>query len=136
VNLDLSPHLPAMRETAESLMVDTVDIARWDGFTYDRNEATGAETKVYNIPVYTGKARIQQRAAVAMEEEGGGRTVTTLRLELQLPITATDLQVDDQVTVTAATHDADLTDRVFRVSALHHKTHATARRVAIEEVTS
>lgn len=141
----LTPHLARMRAAAETLMVDTVTIDRWDGTT-SIDENTLAETKNYAAPLYgptvntdsgrNGRARIQQHAAVSDEEAGPGRTVTTLRLELQLPITVTGLQVDDRVVVDAAVHDPDLVGREFRISDLHHKTHATSRRVAIEEITS
>ncbi len=123
------------RAAAERLMVDAVSIDRWDG-TYTNDPVTGAQEKNYGDPLYEGKARIQQNAAVSEEDAGAGRLVTLLRLELQLPITVTGLKIDDRVTVTTATYDADLDGRVFRVSDLHHKTHATSRRVAIEEVTS
>lgn len=133
MNLDAT--LARGRAAAERLMVDTVTIDRWDG-TYTNNETTGAQTKNYGAALYNGKARIQQNAAVSQEDAGAGRVVTTLRLELQVPVTVTGLKVDDRVTVDASVGDADLVGRVFRVSDLHHKTHATARRVAIEEVTS
>lgn len=121
------------RIAAERLMVDTVTIDRPDGTTtYD--DVTKRETKNYDDPYYTGKARLQQQAAVGLEDQGGGRTVTTLRLELQLPITVTGTRVDDRVTVDAAPNDPDLVGRTFRIQALHHKTHATARRVSVEEV--
>lgn len=133
--MTLTAALARGRAAAERMMVDTVTIDRADGTTA-RDPDTGAETPNYGAALYSGKARIQQRAAVSQEDEGAGRTVTTLRLELQLPTSVTGLQVDDRVTVNTAAHDADLVGRVFRVSALHHKTHATARRVAIEEATS
>jgi hypothetical protein len=43
---------------------------------------------------------------------------------------------DDLVTITASLLDADLVGRTFRVRELGHKSHMTARRVQLEEVTS
>lgn len=121
------------RAAAERMMVDTVTIDRQTGTT--RNETTGREDPAYSAPLYEGKARIQQQRSVSDEDQGGGRTVTILRRELQLPIDATGLQINDRVTVDTS-HDPDLPGRVFRVSSLFGKTHATSRRLAIEEVTS
>lgn len=143
MNLDLSPHLPAMREAAESLMVDTVVIDRHDG---THGTDGGRRTKNYGDPIYgptvetdtgrNGRAQIQQNISVSDEEQGGGRTITTLRRVLKLPVAATGLKVDDRVRVVASTHDPDMVDREFRISSLHGKTYATSRRVSIEEITT
>lgn len=45
------------------------------------------------------------------------------------------LEAGDEITITAATFDADLTGRLFKIRDLMHKTHATARRVQIIEKT-
>lgn len=143
--MNLDAYLATARAMVEPLMADTVIIDRWDGTT-TRNPATGEETKNYGDPIYgpdvtvddwrNGRAQILQDVSVAQEEEGGGRTVTTLRRQLRLPITATGLQVDDRVRLFDAAHDPDLIGREFRISSLHGKTFASSRRVSIEEVTS
>jgi hypothetical protein len=56
-----------------------------------------------------------------------------LRLELQLPVTAPALQVDDEVTLTASPRDAEMIGRQWIVRSLAHKTDASARRVQISE---
>jgi hypothetical protein len=48
----------------------------------------------------------------------------------------TGIASDDLVTITASLLDADLVGRTFRVRELGHKSHMTARRVQLEEVTS
>lgn len=122
------------RAAAEKLMVDTVTVDRWDG-TYTFDDTTGEQVKNYGAPIYSGKGRVQQQRSVSDEDQGGGRLVTILVRELQLPVTVTGLQVDDRVTIDTS-QDPDLVGREFRVASLFGKTHATARRVSIEEVTS
>ena len=131
--MNLDAVLARGRAAAERLMVDTVVVDRQTGTV--RNETTGALEPVYSDPLYEGKARVQQQRTVSEEDTGAGRIVTTLQRELQMPITVTGLKVDDRVRVTASV-DPDLAGRTFRVSSLFGKTHATARRVAVEEVTS
>jgi hypothetical protein len=132
LGVEVAYALPTFRTAAESLMVDTVTITRADGpSTFD--DALGTVTEA-TVEVYDGKARITQDRAVNENDAGAGRTVETIRRELQIPIAAPRVEVDDIVTVTSSAHDPDLVGRVLRVAALHNKTHATARRVAIEEV--
>jgi hypothetical protein len=65
----------------------------------------------------------------------GETSVVVLRLEVQLPMTVVGLAEGDELVVTASAHDQDLVDRKFRIHDLAHKTHATARRVLVTEVT-
>jgi hypothetical protein len=85
---------------------------------------------------YTGKCRVQSALARSQPHESGEDYVLLLRLELQLPVSVTGLRVDDEVTVTASAHDADLVGRVFLIRDLFHKTEPTARRVEITERTN
>ena len=133
------------RAAAERLMVDTVEVRPWDGSSRTLDTTTGENVKDVGEPIYgptvdtdegrNGRARVQQQRSVSDEDQGGGRTVTVLRRELQLPMTATGFKVDYIATVVES-QDPDLVGREFRVASLFGKTHATARRVAIEEVTS
>ena len=59
-----------------------------------------------------------------------------VRLVVQLPMSVTGVAAEDEVLLTASAHDADLTGRTFIVSDLANKTHASARRIGIEERTS
>lgn len=120
------------RAAAEGGMVDACVIRRVTGDTSDPD--TGVETPTY-ATVYTGKCRVQQHQATADQQDIGEDHLLLLRIEVQLPMSATGLEVGDEVTMTASVHDADLVDRVFVVHDLAHKTEATARRVQCVERT-
>lgn len=122
------------RAAALALMVDTCVIKRVTAETTDPFSGTITPTLT---TVYSGVCRVQHGEAQAREEANVGQAyLLMLILELQLPMTVTDLQVDDQVTVTASVHDPDLVGRVFTVRDLFHKTHAASRRLRIQERTS
>jgi hypothetical protein len=121
------------RAAALALMVDTCVIKRVTGETTDPFSGTITPTAV---TLYAGMCRVQHREAQGREETPGQAFLVMLLLELQLPMTVTGLQVDDQVTITASAHDPDLAGRTFYIRDLMHKTHATARRVSIQERTS
>lgn len=122
------------RALAEANMVDTCLIRRITSEITD--PASGTITPTY-ATVYTGKCRVQQKEAQGREETNVGQAyLIMLVVELQLPMSLTGLQVDDEVTITAAAHDPDLVGRVFTVRDLMHKTHATARRPSVQERTS
>ena len=125
--------LARARAVAEAGMVDTCTIRRVAGETTD--ETTGAVTPTYST-LYTGACRVQQRTAAASPAEGGEAYALMLALEVHLPMSVTGLKTEDQITVTASEHDADLVGRVFLIRSLAHKTHATARRVGVVERTS
>lgn len=114
-------------------MVDACTIDRRTGEPTDPD--TGVITPVYE-QVYTGRCRIQSRNTATTSPTSGQQRVDLLTLEVQLPMSVTGLAVSDLVTVTTSVHDPDLPGRVFRVANLMHKTHATARRVQLEERTS
>jgi hypothetical protein len=122
------------RTAAEAGMVDACSIRRRTGGTTD--PVTGYPTQPYTT-LYTGKCRVQQAAAIARPHDVGENQVYIVRFDLQLPMVGSEgLKVDDEVTVTASAHDADLVNRVFVVLELAHKTEATARRVGIIERTA
>lgn len=122
------------RQAAEALMADTCEIKRVTSEVTDLH--SGVITPAYST-IYAGKCRVQQKEAQGREETGAGQAyLIMLVMELQLPIAVTGLQVDDEVTITASVHDPDLVGRVWTIRDLMHKTHATARRVSIQERTS
>ncbi len=122
------------RAAAEALMVDTCVIKRVIGETTD--SFSGVITPTYET-LYTGKCRVQHGEAQAREESSVGQAyLLMLILHLQLPMSVTGLQVDDQVTITASVHDPDLAGRTLCIRDLFHKSHATSRRVSVQERTS
>src|SRR5437868_1553101 len=120
------------RVAAEALMVDACTVKHLTGSTTDPE--TGHVTPTY-ATVYAGKCRVQQRVPVAKPYDVGEAAVWLERLELQVPMSVTGIASNDMVTITASALDADLVGRVFHARELGHKTHATARRFQIEEVT-
>lgn len=129
--MNIGAYLPRMRALAESRFEDKFTVREKTGETFD--DDTGKSTPVYVVHHLAIDGRIQQRTDFPTVTEGE-RTVTVIRLEVQFPIDIVGLEVDWQVVVLDTTYDDDLIDRVFRIAALHHKTHATARRLMIEEV--
>lgn len=120
------------RTAAEAGMVDACTIRRKTG---ESTGAGGIVTPTYST-LYTGKCRVQQAAAQAQQQDPGEAYVLMLRLEVQLPMSVTGLQTEDEVTITASVHDPDLVGRVFLIRDLAHATHKTARRVQVLERTS
>jgi hypothetical protein len=120
------------RAAVEALMVDACTITRVG--ERDTDTTTGEVTEPVST-LYTGQCRVQQAQAQATEETVGEDHLLLLRLEVQLPMSVTGLEVGDLITITASAHDPDLPGRVFRIHDLAHKTHATARRVQCVEKT-
>lgn len=120
------------RTAAEALMVDACMIQEITG---ESTGAGGVVTPTY-ATVYAGKCRIQQPDAQARQEDAGEAYLLMSRRQLQIPATVTGVRADQVVTITASVHDPDLVGRVFVVRDEFAKTHATSRRVGIEERTS
>ena len=112
-------------------MQDACTIRRQTGESMD--PVTLQMTPTYST-LYDGKCRVQINAVVgATTPEAGERVVVTQRIQVQVPMTVTGVQVDDRIDITAAAHDADLVGRAYRVRSEFAKTHATARRLECEE---
>jgi hypothetical protein len=120
------------RAAVEALMVDACTVTRVGDRGTDTT--TGEVTEPVST-LYTGQCRVQQAQAQATEETVGEDHLLLLRLEVQLPMSVTGLEVGDLITITASAHDPDLPGRVFRIHDLAHKTHATSRRVQCVEKT-
>lgn len=118
------------RTAAELGMRDTCTVGREGDPVTD---ADGDVTRT-STTLYTGKCRVQQHQATADRQDIGEDNLLLLRIEVQLPMSVTGLEVGDEITVTASV-DADLVGRVFRIHDLAHKTDATARRVQCVERT-
>jgi hypothetical protein len=96
--------------------------------------ADGSVAPTY-ATLYDGQCRVQQVTAEPTPADEAEDRKLLVRLIVQLPISVTGLQPSDEITITAAAHDADLVGRVFLVNGLHHKSEATARRVGVIERT-
>lgn len=128
-----APALARGRAAAESLMVDTCSIGRTTGEATDTD--TGVVTPTTST-VYTGRCRVQQSqlGAASTPDDPGQAAVRLVAFAVQLPMSVVGLRVGDVVTVTASVHDPDLVGRTFTVLGLAHKTHATSRRIQVQEV--
>jgi hypothetical protein len=126
--------LPELQTMAESLMTDTVTVRRATGAT-TQDPDTGSTVPVYT-DLFTSKCKVQARSLQALTAEAGGRTATTVRLELHLPVSADAVQTGDvaEVTAVGALSDMQLLGRKFRITAPVAKSFATARRYEVEEV--
>lgn len=119
------------RRAAEALMVDACTIRRRTGETVGPG---GVVTPTYTT-VYSGRCRWQQQAAQAAQQDVGEDYMLMLRLEVQLPMSVTGVQTEDEIVCDSSTHDPDLVGRVFVVRDLAHKSHATSRRIGVVERT-
>jgi hypothetical protein len=120
------------RVAAELGMADACVITRAGDRTTDANGDVTTPTTT----LYTGACRVQQHQASADEKNIGEDNLLLLRVEVQLPMTVTGLEVGDVITMTASAYDPDLPGREFRIHDLAHKTEATARRVQCVERTA
>lgn len=134
----IGAELPFLRAEAEALMTDTVIIRRRDPNAEPTQDPdTGTTTPAY-ADLFTSKCKVQARALTALTAEAGGRTATTVRLELHLPLSAGVLKTFDvaEITAVGALSDLQLLSRKFTVTAPVAKSFATARRYEVEEVVS
>jgi len=100
------------------------------------DEDTGQYVTTPGPLKYAGKGKVQTTDSIGNDAQAGDRAVMVTRYEVHLPISAAAAAVDDVWTVTACPNDPQLVGRRFRVASLMHKTHATARRLAVEETQS
>ena len=130
---DIAAVLPELRAQAESMMVDACKVEYVNGSAWD--EGAGASVPTYAAR-YEGKCRVQTTLTEPGAADAGEREWTVESFTVSLPMSATGFTVGDRVTVTAAAFDPDLVNRVFSVTGLAYKTHMTARRLRVEEVSA
>ena len=121
------------REAAERLMSDTVRVSRRSS-----EPVTDPVTGVVDYPAtpfYEGRGRVQARQTEGQETSAGGQSFTVSDFTLQLPYD-TDLEPGDHVEVRASEMDPLMVGRVFAVETIPRKTHMTAVRAGVEEVTT
>lgn len=121
------------RRRAEEGMVDTCTITRVTGTTTHPDLGSVVET---TTQVYTGRCEVQEPTG------GGARAVDAAEaytlmvgFVLKIPATETGIEVGDKVVIGSSLNCPDLVGRTFRVHGLHHKSHATAQRLGVEEAT-
>lgn len=116
------------RAAAEALMLDAVTIKRTASSSTDQD--TGVVTPTLST-LYTGKAKIHQASPSASPTTLGEAEVFIGQVEVHVPVTVTAIQPDDLVTVTAASLDADLVGKTYRVRGVADKSFLTARRLSV-----
>lgn len=132
--MSVASALAAGRRAAERLMVDACVIRRRVGESTSPD--TGVVTPTYST-IYSGKCRVQQSETQARAVDAAEDYALMLRLQVQLPMDGTTgVRAEDEVVISTSALDADLPGRTFIVRDLAHKTHATARRIGVEERTS
>ena len=122
------------RRAAERLMTSTVEVRRFTGETTIDDE-TLIETPVYRT-VYSGIAKVASYEAFEQTPEVSGGVVTVVRLRVDFPVGSVIVKPGDEAHVLADSADPLLAGRRFRLTvSAPYKSHATAYRVAAEEVT-
>lgn len=123
------------RAVAEALMIDTCTSSR-PGVGHTTDPTTGAVAYT-GASLYSGKCRVQMMTGVRGDalEQAGERAWAVQSAIISLPISAVEHRVGDLVTVTASGLDPQLTNRLYRVQDVTHKTFLTARRLICQEVT-
>jgi hypothetical protein len=121
------------RAAAEAIMQDMCTITRVTGEPGQIDPDTGEREPAPTTTVYAGKCRVQTYEPQESTPDSGAHTYTVQRYAIHVPV-GTSAQVDDDITVTASVMDPDLVGRKYVVTALLHKTFATANRLAVEEI--
>lgn len=126
----------AGRALAESLMTDACEIRRPSTSSTELDDATGEYVTTPGALLYAGACRVVVPAAVEQLHAAGEHVWTTQRAVVSIPVSVTGISVGDELVITAAELDAELVGVTYRVTAEHHATHATARRLRCTEVTA
>ena len=122
------------RRAAEKLMSSSVEVRRFTGETVI-DEDTLIETPVYDV-VYAGVAKVASYEAFEQTPESAGGVVTVVRLRVDFPVGSFVAKPGDACHVLSDNSDPLLAGRVYRLTvSAPYKSHATAYRVAAEEVT-
>ena len=121
----------AGRRMANARMTETVTVTTTaPGEVMD--ESTGTYPDVI-VSHYGGVARIKYPTLTVSESTPVGQTLAAQDVTLHLPVgLASQVQVDDVVTVTASTVDTDLVGRVYRIKGLAQAGQTTAHRFPLE----
>lgn len=132
--------LPQMQQLAEQLMTDRVRIERLTG-RMSVDPETGLSEPESTL-VYEGPAKLQTYGGIAQQSAASatgdtsnlGGVVPVWSLRLDLPISVVDARSGD-IAIVVASRDAALTGSQLRLINLQsEKTHATARRWNVQEI--
>jgi hypothetical protein len=116
-------------------MVDECTVTRVTGPPGPVDPDTGEREPAPTATVYTGRCKVQTYEPHESARKSGEHIYIEQRYHLHLPISATEADVGDSVTVTSSATDAQLVGREYRVAGEHAKTWATARRLLLDEIT-
>jgi Family of unknown function (DUF6093) len=121
------------RQAAEARMYDVCVITHatteptWNPVT-NHYDTTPSE-------VYTGKCRVKlQTSRLTGSPDAGERTHVVLTPEVHIPASVAGIGIGDEVTITAALFNVELTGTTFRVTSLFRDSQATAQRLDCTEV--
>lgn len=135
---DVAAVLADGRTAAEALMVDTCRITRPGEGNGPFNQDTGQYDKPPPVTVYEGKCRVQVPSDIANATQvaAGEAEWTVQAAVIQLPVAGSEaVRVHQTVELLDVVYDLALEGRKYDVTALHHKTHATSRRLRVKERT-
>ena len=97
---------------------------------------TGGYTHPAPTTVYTGQCGVQAYSpGNPTAADFGGREVTLTSFILKLPMDAGPPEVGDDVEITASAHDPHMPGARYTVQLVQRKSHASVRRVLMEEAT-
>jgi hypothetical protein len=120
------------RTAAEVMMVDTCTITRASEPGVF-NETTGQYDLASPATVYSGKCRVKPRDNADRVVQYGQEAVSFWPYVVSVPMSVTDIELDDVVTIAASALDPALVDLQLRVREVLSGSHLTARRLSCEE---
>lgn len=99
------------------------------------DEATGLYAPEIAQPVYAGVCALMDARASAREFEAAGQVLMEREQILKLPIEGSEGVLKDMIVhFTSARFDSEHAGLRLRVTGPFHRTHATSRRLIVEEV--
>jgi hypothetical protein len=122
------------RSVAATLMTDSCIVTRGDN-TPVLDPATGRYVTGAGETVYNGPCRVRQRSIQDAVVEAGGAAISLWQHVVQVPVSVTDVRIEDTVTVTAISGfgDQSLIGVPLRVRTTISGSQITARRLICEE---
>ena len=131
--MSFSSAVAAGRRAANARMSESVTVTTTaPGTTMDESTGTYPDTITSH---YAGIARIKYPTLTVSEKTPAGQTLAAQEVTLHLPVgLASQVGVDDVVTVTGSTVDLDLIGRTFRIKGLAQAGQVSAHRWPLESL--